>query len=160
MLAATPVPVSGTVCGLVPALSVMVMVPARVPVVVGVKVTVMVQLPPAAPPVPQLFVWAKLPVATMLEIVSLAPVLLVSLITFAALVVFTVWLPKLKLVGDSATVLVAPVPVMVTVCGLLAALSVTTTVPVKVPVAVGVKNTLIVQFAPTATEVPQVLVCE
>ena len=33
-------------CGLLPALSVIVIVPARLPVVVGVKVTLMVQLPP------------------------------------------------------------------------------------------------------------------
>jgi energy-converting hydrogenase Eha subunit A len=48
-------------------LSVMVTVPLRVPVVVGVKVTVIQQLPPAATDAPQLFVWAKSSVATMLE---------------------------------------------------------------------------------------------
>jgi hypothetical protein len=51
-----------------------------------------------------------------------------------------------------------PVPVRLTVCGLPAALSVTVIVPGWLPVAVGVNVTLIVQFAPAATEVPQVLV--
>jgi len=45
---AMPVPVSGMVCGLPAASSVMVITPVRVPVAVGVKVTVMVQVPPAA----------------------------------------------------------------------------------------------------------------
>ena len=52
----TPVPVSVTVCGLVDALSVMVTAPFRVPVAVGVKVTEMVQVAPAASEVPQLLV--------------------------------------------------------------------------------------------------------
>jgi hypothetical protein len=43
-----PVPVSATVCGLFDALSVMVTVPETDPVAVGVKVTGMRQLPPAA----------------------------------------------------------------------------------------------------------------
>ena len=49
-------------------------------------------------------------------------------------------------------------PVRLTVCGLPVALSVTVIVPGCVPVAVGVNVTLIVQLAPAATEVPQVLV--
>jgi hypothetical protein len=44
-------------------------------------------------------------------------------------------------------------------CGLPLVLSVMVIAPVRVPVAVGVKVTLMVQFAPAATEVPQVLVC-
>ena len=49
-------------------------------------------------------------------------------------------------------------PVRLTICGLPVALSVTVIVPGWLPVAVGVKVTLIVQFAPAATDVPQVLV--
>jgi hypothetical protein len=44
------------------------------------------------------------------------------------------------------------------VCGLPAKLSVIVIVPVWVPVDVGLNVTLIVQLAPSATEVPQVLV--
>jgi hypothetical protein len=67
-------------------------------------------------------------------------------------------LPKFTLVGENPTVGVVPVPERVALCGLFVALSVTTTVPELVPVAVGVNVTLIVQFAPAATDVPQVLV--
>ena len=45
---AIPVPVKPIVCGLPAALSVTAMLPFRVPVVVGVKVTLIVQLAPAA----------------------------------------------------------------------------------------------------------------
>src|SRR5438105_3019414 len=52
-----------------------------------------------------------------------------------------------------------PVPVRLVVWGLLLALSVTVRVAVRVPAAVGVKVTLIVQLPPAATLVPQLLVC-
>ena len=61
------------------------------------------------------------------------------------------------MVGDRVTP-VRPLPVRLTVCGLLVALSVTVSVPVNVPVAVGLKVTEIVQFFPAFTVVPQVLV--
>ena len=51
-----------------------------------------------------------------------------------------------------------PVPVRLAVCGLFLALSVMVRVPFRVPVAVGLKATLIVHLAPGATLVPQVLV--
>src|SRR6266487_5804815 len=51
-----------------------------------------------------------------------------------------------------------PVPDRLAVCGLLVALSVTVKAPLRVPVAVAVKVTLIVQFAPAPTDVPQLLV--
>ena len=50
-----------------------------------------------------------------------------------------------------------PLPVRLTVWGLLPALSVMVRVPVRVPVTVGVKVTLMVQLPPAATDVPQVL---
>ncbi len=56
-LAAVPVPVRFTVCGLSLASSVMVIVPVRVPVAVGVKVTLMLQLAPAATALPQVLLW-------------------------------------------------------------------------------------------------------
>jgi hypothetical protein len=45
---------------------VIVIVPVRVPVVVGVKVTMIVQVVPLGTALPQVLVWAKSPVATML----------------------------------------------------------------------------------------------
>ena len=50
-------------------------------------------------------------------------------------------------------------PESATVCEPAGALSVTVMVPVSGPPAVGVKVTLMAQFAPTATDPPQVLVC-
>jgi hypothetical protein len=54
---------------------------------------------------------------------------------------------------------VAPIPCTGTVCGVVGALSATLTLAMRVPAAEGVKVTLMVQFAPTAT-VAQLLVCE
>jgi hypothetical protein len=50
---APPVPVSGTVCGLFEALSVIVRLPVRTPTWVGVNVTLIRQLAPAASVLPQ-----------------------------------------------------------------------------------------------------------
>ena len=52
-----------------------------------------------------------------------------------------------------------PEPVRLVVWGLPEALSVTVRVAVRVPVAVGLNVTLIVQLDAAATLVPQVLVC-
>jgi len=53
----------------------------------------------------------------------------------------------------------AAVPVSATACGLEAALSVSVIAPVRVPEAVGVKVTEIVQLAFAARLAPQVFVC-
>jgi hypothetical protein len=50
------------------------------------------------------------------------------------------------------------VPVRLTMCGLPAALSVILTAPVRVPVAVGVNLTVILQLDPAATDEPHVLI--
>jgi len=76
----------------------------------------------------------------------------------AVLVVPTFWLLNVRLVGKTLAAAAAPVPVRLTVCGLPAALSEMLTDAVRVPVAVGVNVTLIVQLPPAATELPQVLV--
>ncbi len=97
----------------------------------------------------------------MLLMLSVAVPLLVSVTACAALVVPTCWLLKVSVVLERVTagaVAATPVPVRLTLCGLPAALSVIDTVPVRVPVAVGVKVTLMVQLAPATTEAPQVFV--
>ena len=70
-------------------------------------------------------------------------------------------MPKARLVGERLTRVAVPVPVpeRLTVCGLPLALSVMLTEAVRLPLAAGVKVTLMVQLAPPATEPPQVLVC-
>ena len=81
------------------------------------------------------------------------------------LVTVTVWgglelptetVPKFRLEGESR--MAVPTPVRETVWGLLAALSVMVTVPVRVLGAVGVKVTPMTQLLPALTVVPQVLV--
>ena len=64
-------------------------------------------------------------------------------------------MPKVRLVGESVTAGVfgaVPVPVKLTTCGLPPALSLIVMEPVRVPVAVGVKVTFIVQVALIARE--------
>jgi hypothetical protein len=72
-----PVPVRLTVCVAGLALSVMVTAPVLVPVAVGLKVTLRVQLALAATPEPQVLVWEKSPRTVMLVMLRVAfPVLL------------------------------------------------------------------------------------
>ena len=68
----------------------------------------------------------------------------------------TVWVPKAKVAGVSATGN-CPEPLRLMVCGLLLALSEMVTVPVSEPVVFGVKVTVMVHFAPAPILVPQVL---
>jgi hypothetical protein len=59
---------------------------------------------------------------------------------------------------DAASVKSWPVPLSAMACGLLGALSETLMLPVRVPPAVGLNVTLIVQFAPALTLPPQELI--
>ena len=62
--------------------------------------------------------------------------------------VFTGWLPKETEVGERLTPgPVVPVPLKLAVCGLPAALSLTPTLALLVPVAVGLNVTLMAQLA-------------
>ncbi len=94
MAGAVPVPLKLTDCGLPLALSVSVRLPERLPVMVGVNVTLITQLPLAATEVLVLHVvpvaaTAKSPVAARLVKVSDAVPLLVTVTALAALVVPT-----------------------------------------------------------------------
>jgi hypothetical protein len=117
----------------------------------------MVQDPPAATLVPQVFVLEKAvePVIMMPLMLSVVlPVLLSVVVSGLALALFT--LPKPRLAGLNSTTV--PVPVRLTVCGLPAALSVIDNVPVRVALSVGLKVTLMVQRASAARLEPQVFV--
>jgi len=91
----------------------------RVPLAVGVKVTLMVQFPPAGTGTPTTQVpvdaHAKSPgfVPTMLTAVKFSAALpvFVSVTVWAALVVPTFWLLKVRLVGAKETPAVPPAPV-------------------------------------------------
>jgi hypothetical protein len=74
------------------------------------------------------------------------------------LVVPTNWFPKERLAGEMLAAGPVPVPERPTVWGLPLASSLTLSEAVRLPLAEGVKVILIVQAAPTATELWQVLV--
>jgi len=86
----TPLPLNAAACGLPLALSVTATPALRVPVAVGLNVTLIVQLVPAARLAPQVWVWVKSPL--------LVPVMAMPLMLSAAL-------PALERVIDCATLL-------------------------------------------------------
>jgi hypothetical protein len=86
-----PTPERLTVCGLPPkASSAMVTIPVRLPVAVGLNVTLIEQLAPPARVVPQLLVCEKSPLEEIPEILSVASPVLLSVTDDGALVVFTI----------------------------------------------------------------------
>ena len=160
-----PVPVRLTDCWL-PAvlllLSVMVRVAVRIPAAVGENATLIVQLPLAARELPHVLVWVKSP---GLDPENPTPVIdnawfpvLFKVTVWAALVEPRFWPLKVKLVVATPARGALPVPVRLTACGLLGALSVIVTEAVRVPGAVGAKVTLTVHVPPGPTELLQVLV--
>src|SRR5437870_4864443 len=93
---------------------------------------------------------AKSPEAANELIVKAAAPVFVSVTVIGALVVASSWLPKSRLVGANATPDAVPLPIWENICGLPPASSASDSVPVRAPEAVGVKVTLMVQFAPAA----------
>jgi hypothetical protein len=128
-----PVPVRETLCP--PVLEVILTEPVRLPVVVGVKKTVIVQLCPASRTTgingtvepPHVLVWEKSPLTLMGAVrVTAARLVLASRTTWGGLVTPTVWGGKDTLLGNSVrapTDEATPVPVTMTRWGLPAALS-------------------------------------
>jgi hypothetical protein len=144
-----PVPDRLAVCGLPGALSEMDKVPVRVPSAVGVKVTEIAQLAPAPNVLGdngQVEVCAKSPEVETPQIVSGTVWVFFRVTLFPVLVVLITWLAKVRLTGDRLTGTV-PVPIKLAVCGEFGALSLTVSVPVRVPRAVGVKVTEIAQLS-------------
>jgi hypothetical protein len=104
---ATPTPLIATLCGLPDALSEIFNVDDRLPVLVGVKITLIVQLALAAMDAGQVLLCEKspeLPVEILMLVTdSVAFPVFVSVTTCALLPMPTIWLPKLRLVGDRLT---------------------------------------------------------
>jgi hypothetical protein len=98
------------------------------------------------------------PVIVMLVMVKVAVPVLLRVIAVPAVVVPSATTPKGIDVGDSVATGPVPVPVKGADWGLPEALSVMVTAALRAPVAVGLNVTLMVQLAPAATLVPQVLV--
>jgi len=183
-----PVPERATIWGLPLALSLMLTEAVRLPLAVGVKVTLIVQFPPGATELPQVLVWAKslafVPVIARLARVKAPLPTLARAMVRTALVVLTDWLAKVRLDGERLTTgevgaagVEGPgaepvgvpgleglgagavaVPERLIVWGLPPALSVILSKADRLPLAVGVKVTLIVQLTPGRTELPQLLV--
>ena len=157
-----PVPESEMACGEPVALDVMVMAAVNAPVVVGAKWPWMEQLAPAARLVPQVFAntneEALAPVSAMLVIDSAAVPVLVMVTDCEPVDTPTVSEPKLRLVADRLTVVgVVPVPVRAMDCGEPVAVSVMVMAAAIAPFAVGAKCPWMLQLAPAARLVPQVL---
>src|SRR5581483_4069734 len=112
-----PVPVRLTNCGLPPPLSAIETEALRAPIAVGVKVTVIVQLPPPTTLVPQVLVCMKspglVPVRVIPVIVRVCAPTLVRVTVCGALVVPTVTVPNGRMVGDSLTTVPTPDTAMV-----------------------------------------------
>jgi hypothetical protein len=129
-------------------------------VAAGVNVTLIVHEAWAGSDVPQV-------VAEMANALALVPVmvsperviavlsLFVSVTVFAALVLLGTCLSKARVVTE-VVAWATPVPVRLTVCGQMLALSAIESVAVMAPVAAGVNVTLIVHEAWAASDVPQV----
>ena len=98
----------------------------------------------------------------MLEMLKVLLWLLVTVRPRPALFKPIGWFPNDRLVGTVVTA-ATPVPLRLTVCGLLAPVSVTVRVPVREPRAAGVNVTEMMQVLPAARVdglTGQVLVCE
>ena len=82
----------------------MVMLPSIAPVALGANLTLMAQLSPAATLEPQVLVWVKSPLATMLEMVrAFSSSVFVSVTVWAVLLLPTTSFEKVRLVGNRLT---------------------------------------------------------
>ena len=131
--------------------------PLRKPAAVGVKVTLMVHPDLAARLVPQLLVCAKLPLATILKLVTGVEPLLTRMTVCAGLVVPTSWPEKERKFVESS--MATPWPSRSMVSGVVDALSVTVRVPKLNPDAVGVKEISMLQNAAGPRLLPQLFDC-
>ena len=144
-LALPPVPLRAMVFGLPGVLSVISNVPVTPFSEVGENVTLTVQV---LMEVPQLFVSANGPLVWIREITNPIPPVLVIVTVCGALVVPTGCAGNVKAEGDRVADGTAASPLSATVCGLPGELSSIVRVPFRVPAAVCVNVTWIVQVQP------------
>ena len=134
------------------------MVPLCGPVAVGAKLTVMAQVALAASDVPQVLLWGNSAEEEAMVKGTAAAKLFVSVILRVVVLVEPTAVEGKFTELVESVITPIPVPLRVTVCVAGDALSVTTTLPVAAPSAVGLNVILIRQEPLAATEVPQVLV--
>jgi hypothetical protein len=161
---AEPIPEMAADCGEPAALSATEIAALKVAADAGVKVTVIVQVAPAASEAGQLLVWPKLlalvPVTEMLVMMRGVLPGLDSAMGRGAAEVLMVVLGKVSEVGPNTACGISgsvPVQVMVADCGEPVALSATEIEAVRLAAEAGVNVTVIVQVAPAASEIPQLL---
>jgi len=161
-----PVPDRDTDRGLPNASSESCRLPVRVPAADGENVRPIVQLAAGASVAGDkghVVVCEKsptlVPTRPMLLIDKGAVPVFVTLTVAEALVVPTRCDPKVTDVGDSVTAGAVPLPESATLCGLPAASSLTLTLALRFPLAVGTNLTLIVQVALTASDPGQSFDC-
>ena len=158
---ATPVPLNAILCGEPVALSVMVMAAFHAPAVVGAKCPWMLQLTPTARLVPQELAKtnedAFAPVTAMPVIDKAAVPVLVMVTDCELLDLPTSTEPNARLAAERVTGGFTPVPLSAILCGELLALSVMVMAAVNAPAVVGAKWPWMVQLAPAARLVPQLL---
>jgi hypothetical protein len=161
MAVETPVPVSDEVCGEPDALSATLSVAVAVPADVGAKTMEMVHFAPAASELPQVVVSLKTPASApdrvMPVIAKAALPVFMRVAVCAALLLPVATEPKVSVAGVSvaagAVTTAVPEPLMLEVC--VPTLSTTLSDAEALPAAVGLKETLMVQEAPAASELPQ-----
>jgi hypothetical protein len=153
-----PVPVRPRACGLSAASSVIDTLAPRLPVALGLNVTLRVQVAPAASvsgASGQSLLWAKsaafVPETPIPVIVSGAEPEFLSVDVCEPLVVPISCPPKARLVGVSVTAGAWPEPLSAMFCGLPDASSVTATLAARLPPAPGVNVAEIVQDPPAAS---------
>jgi hypothetical protein len=126
--------------------------------VVGVKVTLIVQVAPAARVAVQLFVCAKSPEALIWLMLNIPSPLLVSVTGWAALLVPTVCPAKIRDAGDRLATGMIPVPERLMLGAPPVKLPWAEIVPLREPSAEGVNVTMSVHDAFGAIEAGQLLV--
>src|SRR6266850_2151339 len=133
----------------------MLKLPVLLPIEVGRKPTLMLQLPPAASDAPQvLLVITKLVLTLVLVMLNEVEPTLVRVTFLAALVELITCVAYAREVGESLSFV--PLPLSATLCGLPPALSEMVRLPVTAPVAVGRKVRLMMQAMFGARVAPQV----
>ncbi len=154
-----PVPAICTIWGLAPPSSKKLSVALSGPISEGRNFTVTVQVVFPAKLLPHVFeAMMKSPAFVPAIVIpvkfNVVVLWLVTVTVRPTLVVLTSCGEKLRAEGDSVTAV--PVPLRLTVCGLPLALSLMLRVPLRVPTAVGLNATLIVQLVCGARLLPQV----
>jgi hypothetical protein len=165
----TPVPARLTDCGLLGSLSVIMRFALRLPAAVGLNVTSMLQELPAETFKPLMQVEvpaiakspAFAPVMAGIAVIVSGDVDLFSTVAVCALPIVPTAPEKLSAVGEIVATGLAgltAVPARFTDCGLLASLSVIASVALRLPVAVALNVTSMLQELPEATVAPFVQV--